>query len=269
MIQSLFSNGEGYGAGISAWNWISHILFLNFCDPYCINSILSVEWYIADYALFLIAAPWLFRLLKNGSRALTACVVSISVSALWMIAASYFSFSPNDYDWNAYVWNFCILTQLPILATGILLFYICKALDNNPFSQSAAFFKKCLLLIGGMILLDQILPATFEVTTIGFAMGCIALSQKLYCGRFLGNGLVQALGKSSYGIYLSHLYVILLYQKAIAWLGLQMHGIVAWSVRLVFVIGISYLIAQILHFIVEIPCAKIGYKWIRANFSSS
>src|SRR5574344_634876 len=49
----------------------------------------------------------------------------------------------------------------------------------------------------------------------------------------------------------------------------SVYFILPLTVRLVFVIGISYLIAQILHFIVEIPCAKIGYKWIRANFSSS
>lgn len=53
---------------ISIGNYIAYFLFINGLVPEWIDSILGVEWYIADLALFYVLAPLRNKVIKNLSQ---------------------------------------------------------------------------------------------------------------------------------------------------------------------------------------------------------
>lgn len=118
---------------ISAGNYISHILFLNGFVPECSNSILSVEWYIADLAIFYMLCPILKKAVKNLRSSVIAFLLSVCLSSLSLIAFNHFFYEliETDSAYEMYFHTFCFVHQLPVILLGIMLYYFIKQADKK------------------------------------------------------------------------------------------------------------------------------------------
>ena len=59
---------------ISLWNWLSHIFFLNGINPLWANTIMGIEWYIADLAIFYMLTPLLWKIANNLKHSVFICI---------------------------------------------------------------------------------------------------------------------------------------------------------------------------------------------------
>lgn len=70
---------------VSICNWISHFLFLNGLNPLWTNSIMGMDWYIADLALFYMLVPLLRKMMNNLRSSLIAFIGSAVISSFILI----------------------------------------------------------------------------------------------------------------------------------------------------------------------------------------
>lgn len=108
---------------VSIGNWISHFLFLNGLVPAWTNSIMGMEWYIADLALFYILVPLLWKLIRGLKCSLIAFAVSTVLSSVSLVIYNFVGGS-NVQSVQMYFETFFILHQLPVMILGIVLYYL-------------------------------------------------------------------------------------------------------------------------------------------------
>lgn len=115
---------------ISPCNWLSHIFFLNGINPLWINSIMGIEWYIADLALFFIFTPLLWKITSNIKRCLYILCCSVIISSLTLVLYNTFGKSENLLI-QMYFDTFFFIHQLPVIMMGIILFHMIKNLNSK------------------------------------------------------------------------------------------------------------------------------------------
>ncbi len=198
---------------ITAGNIAAHILFLHGLSPYYINSILGVEWYLADYAILLLLIPVLYKIVNNLSKSVAFLVFSSIGSYFFILAAGNLQIIPDKQVWDIYIGSFGFLAQLPVMAMGIVLYF----LVNDIKIQERCRNKKLLSysLLAGSVYGILILAAgvSFKGLTIQVVYGGVLLffilSQAVYACPLIDNWLWRTLGKHSYMIYLFHYFFIM------------------------------------------------------------
>ena len=113
---------------ISIGNYVSHALFVNGLNPLWYNSIIGVEWYIADLALFYIMTPILWKMITGLKPGIIFLCLSIALSsASLVISNSIFSeqIAVNG-QFETYFHTGLIIHQLPIMTIGVILYYVVK-----------------------------------------------------------------------------------------------------------------------------------------------
>lgn len=248
VIQLIFWGGSPHWMGsagkITIGNIVGHILFLHGFSPYYINSILGVEWYLADYAILILLTPILYKVINNFSRSMAFFVVSSIGSYFSIILMRNWTIIPDTYLWDIYIGSFGFLIQLPVIALGIMLYFII----NNVSVEVNCKQKKLLsyaLLIGAMYCIVIMLAGvSFKGLTIQTVYGGIlfffVLSQAIYACPLIDNCFWRTLGKNSYTIYLFHYFFIMGYN--ILFSQYVDSSIKTWATRLLFVWGISFLL---------------------------
>lgn len=114
----------------SVGNWISHFLFLNGLVPVWTNSIMGVEWYIADLALFYMLVPLLRKMIRDLRSSLIAFVVTAFLSSISLIIYNAIGGSSVQAV-QMYFETFFILHQLPVMILGIVLYYLIMKIDGK------------------------------------------------------------------------------------------------------------------------------------------
>lgn len=227
---------------VSIGNVAAHILFLHGLSPYYINSLLGIEWYLADYAILMLLIPVLYKMIHSFSRAVAFFVCSSIGSYLFILLSRNWSIIGDEKLWDIYIGSFCFLAQLPVMALGIVLYFVV----NNSGIVEACRSKKLLsyaLLIGAIYgFVIMIAGVSFKGLTIQTVYGGILfffiLSQAVHGCPLVVNRFWRELGKYSYIIYLFHYFFFMgfdhFFEKYAS------YTLKTWVIRLLFVLGMSY-----------------------------
>ncbi|QPF90212.1 acyltransferase family protein [Bradyrhizobium commune] len=205
----LVINGTGPSTnapnGIGPLQVIMTATFLHGFWPDSVNSVVPGDWSIAAEMMFYLIFP--FVIAAFGSRrhlylalALLLHLINVCLFKPWAFALFSAYYGPGH---EAFVWNalhISFLNQLPIFLVGCALFF---ALRDGFAKLDAAIFA-------GFIVLSFVANRAtgsheFNYLMINLVLGALVF----WCIRFaIRSGPIEALGRNSYSMYLSHFAVI-------------------------------------------------------------
>lgn len=246
----LRGSGESYWlgshSGISLSNIAAHFLLLHGFNPYYINSILGIEWYLADLAVFLFLSPFLYRIIKNFEDSVYFFLFSAAGSCLlYFLSASWIP-QNDSYLFQAYFQTFWFVTQLPVFSAGIALYFLLDRLQVSDHVHNKTLLSYCLLFAVAILLIGEALNINhiFGMTKYVLLAVCFSgfiLSQYLHPCPLLCNRFSAAIGKRSYPIYLFHWLLLKIYESRIS---LSVGNAVCdWLIRFILVLGASFITA--------------------------
>ncbi len=219
IFNSLFFNGLPYylgdiESGVSILNIFAHFLFIFGLVPHYMNSIIGVEWYLGVLVLLYLIISVFGKYLNGIRKCIIAIVLSILISKLVVFIFKH-SISPDIIDYEIYAiffTNFNFIVQLPFFLIGCLLYIIGS--DDS-----------CILRIRKWSFLSKIIPILALSIYIGTSLNIFKHNHTyLYAifafliilanflgGKSLDNKLLARIGERSYGIYLTHFTLILIF----------------------------------------------------------
>lgn len=235
----------GEEKSISIANVLTHILFMNGFFPHYINSIIGVEWYIADLAIFYISyAVFLERFCADKKNIMKIIVLFI----ILMYLLKYFDRHITIYDFDAHIYGsyintFNILAQLPCLLMGV---YISHFFIDNVGNKS----YKLLGVTGWTMLLLMLLNMLHITESLmdvmyGISASFILLGMRSGIGC-LPNCLFKLIGKCSLEIYLTHLLLIEAWNKCIYPIMPSEFVVVDYLLKYCVIVAASIMLAMIL-----------------------
>ena len=196
----------------SIGNLIGHFLLLHGFNPYWINTIMGVGWYVGDLAIFYLICPLLFKAIKDLKSALLGLTTSIVISSLSLVLWNQLNVD-NATGLEMFFNTFFFIHQLPVLCLGIVLYYIIKQIECGELSIRAVLFFSTAIALGFLtaFVLSHLNKKLF---TSSLASGIVFSLIFLLCYSIRKKFLVSvftplaSLGKHSYGIYLFHFTII-------------------------------------------------------------
>ena len=235
-----FIAGLGYPKELTWEGYLSHILLVNGFSPKHINSILIVEWYVSNLIIFYFLAPYIIKIVGNLKQSL----IFLPICILFSIGFHYLTSEITAY--KDYFSTLCIIVQLPVIAIGIVLYYLCsgnaiKSISTKVYlSVSLAF--ACSLAC--FFLLDKwfgcISKSLFAGLVFGWFLYTLSFTERK--GVKLHLWLSTILSKYSLGIYLFHMFLIKIL-GSISYFSAFTKSLLGWLLVLVFVITISTIIS--------------------------
>jgi exopolysaccharide production protein ExoZ len=253
----LVLNGTGPSTnapnGIGPLQVILTATFLHGFWPDSVNSVVPGDWSIAAEMTFYLVFP--FVITAFGSRrhlylalALLLHLVNVCLLKPWAFALFSTYYGPGH---EAFVWNalhISFLNQLPIFLIGCALF----------FALRDGFAKSDAAILAGFIALSFVADRAtgsheFNYLVINLVLGalvfwCIRLAMRLQP--------IEALGRSSYSMYLSHFAVIF---------GLRQvwplaDGLISLLLAYVVTAALSYLVARATWQLVERRAQDLAHR---------
>jgi peptidoglycan/LPS O-acetylase OafA/YrhL len=253
----LVLNGTGPSTnapnGIGPFQVILTATFLHGFWPDSVNSVVPGDWSIAAEMTFYLVFP--FVITAFGSRrhlylalALLLHLVNVCLFKPWAFALFSAYYGPGH---EAFVWNalhISFLNQLPIFLIGCALFF---ALRDGFAKSDAAIYL-------GFIALSFVADRAtgsheFNYLVINLVLGalvfwCIRLAMRLQP--------IEALGRSSYSMYLSHFAVIF---------GLRQvwplaDGLISLLLAYVVTAALSYLVARATWHLIERRAQDLAHR---------
>lgn len=250
---------NGLGPSTNAPNGIGPLqvvltaTFLHGFWPDSVNSVVPGDWSIAAEMMFYLVFP--FVIIAFGSRrylylalAIVLHLVNICLFKPWAFALFSAYYGPGH---EAFVWNtlhISFLNQLPVFLVGCALF----------FALRDGFAKSDAAILAGFIALSFVADRAtesheFNYLVINLVLGalvfwCIRLAIRLQP--------LEALGRNSYSMYLSHFAVIF---------GLRQiwplaHGLASLLLAYVVTAALSYLVARATWHLVERHAQDLAHR---------
>lgn len=251
-----FSNTYWAGTkGVTIFTYISNALFLHGLNPYYINAI-DTNWYIGTLAIFIVIAPLLYKIINSTSKSIIFFFISFLIAIFTTFVIRNIYFAQDAYIWISYWSDFSILSELPILSIGIILYFLLIKLkiQNTIKEKCKSSNLKCITAILSIIIIifigeNIIFNASLE--TFGFLFGIFIFIQFIHSNFITMNKLFSFLGKYSYGIYLFHTLIYPIIENFISFYITNIYIIVIISIILT--IFITLLISFILTNLIEKP----------------
>lgn len=228
---------------ISIGDYVSHALFVNGLYPLWYNSIIGVEWYIADLALFYILTPILRKVITGlKSGIIFFCLFIILSSASLVLANSIFAEQiAMDGQFETYFHTGLILHQLPIMTIGVILYYVLKKIRAGQLNCWIVLVESGVVTVFvSSIFLVLHMNKKYMTSSLvaGLMFGCLFL---LCC--YIGGEVwkkkvfapIEYIGKHSYGIYCFHQIDI----NCVFTLLLKNDSLLLWLATFVFIATIS------------------------------
>lgn len=243
---------------VSAANVISHLLFINGFFPYYINSIIGVEWYLADLVIFYVLSVALYRLITNLERAFLFMTISAPVCIVLNRILERVTAIPDENIRSAYFGTFGFISELPVWLTGILLYFIIKenCLEGIKGRKGIAYAVLLLSAFQTWNLIANHSQFTLLFWSLSF-IGLLISQEICPCTAFV-NRFWKAVGRESYGIYLIHFLLIHLYEHS----RLVPEGgrVMKCAGEFVIIASVSYGMALLLNRYFEKPCIRFLEK---------
>ena len=256
----LLPDGEAYWLAsrgrISAANILAHVFLLHGLNPYYINSILGIEWYLADLSLFYLIAPLLYRRITNLKRSLCFLVFT-AAGGIFIRQAAYAWIPETDaYLYEMYINTVWLFAQLPVFAVGICLYHLKQKVcgfagvrHKRRLSYGMLAFFLCMT--GILIYGENRLPQMAEYTVFALCFAGMIISQMLYSCPVIVNPIFRKIGQKSYPVYLFHFLLLKLYDRYITF---SFHNPWAdWFMRFAVVFGLAYCIAAVTEKCIDRP----------------
>lgn len=198
--------------GVTIFTYITNYLFLHGLYPWYINAI-SNNWYLGTLAIFIFMAPLIFRAVNSIWKAGILLALSLIVQKIIGLTIATWDYGPDTYVWKEYWIGFSIFKQLPVMAMGIILFFLLFKYEVHFLLQKFLVEKfgtkgmkvicwSCFVLLCLMIFMDIMTYADIYIFSVTFAMLILLLF--CYPARMIVNKPLSILGKYSYGVYLLH-----------------------------------------------------------------
>lgn len=236
---------------------LANLLFLHGLHPYYINSI-NLNWFMADLAFFYLIAPVLYRYINSLEK---ACITfTLSVVTWGCIARVVVNFSPIEIKeiWVDYINIIGFWAELPVILLGIVAYYIYLSIFKNNMIKNkmlvsitgiifSLFMGYSLIMYKGYFMFVTYVNAAAILLFIFF------LAQLLHPWKCFSNIFLATFGKHSYGIYLSHIFIIRLLKRV------EIDG----TTENIFIRVIGYIIALAVSLVIAILAEKVIDEPIR------
>lgn len=233
---------------VTPLNVLSHIFFVHGLIPHYIDSIIGVEWYLADLAIFYLLVPFLYRYVNSGEKAFVGLLLTMYGYSFFS-RLIHLSFQAQDsYIYENYFASFWFVRQIPILFCGIVLYFFLKTrvlekIKNKKLISYAVLILSGIMLAGEMYGKNTLFGMKGDIR-ISFWLTGIIISQFLYTNVLINNSIFRILGKYSYPIYLFHFLIIYVWDKMD--MVFTSKFVIDWGIKYIMVIVISYLFSLFL-----------------------
>ena len=190
-----------------------NILLLHGLNPWYINAI-NVNWYIGTLTLFIIIAPLLYKRINNLSKSILFFSVSWIIALVAQIILTKFYVGEDVYIWSAYWSNFSLISELPVIALGIILYYliykenIIKTLRNKMIKLEKPKVVMNILTFCIFLCLGEKIIYNASLISYSILFGVLIFIQMLNSNSLIDNKIFAFLGRNSYCIYLFHYPII-------------------------------------------------------------
>jgi peptidoglycan/LPS O-acetylase OafA/YrhL len=267
VIYYLWQNGtdNGFWLGddgkVTTANIVSNFFFVQGFKPSWINSIVPGGWSVAVEMVFYLFIPFLFYRIKNTQQAAVFFFICLAIRLVLDVVFHKIHPIHNDALWYLYLYYY-FPSQLSVFALGILFYFVIK--DNYKLT-----LNPCLILITAIVLLVHFaaVPVIPEhvAFTIAFFVLAIALIKCEY--KIIVNRFTAYMGKISYSVYLTHFAVFYWLNKfnLVNYLAGQGSTVAVFNfvIRFLLVMILSALLSTILHYLIELPGQRLGYRIIK------
>ena len=252
---------------ITASNVVSHVLFLHAFNPYHVNSIIGVAWYIGDLVIMYAITIFLHKFIKGLEDALAWFCGSVIVG-YFLCSVLNAAYLIDDVSvWSSYIWTFSIFVEFPCYLLGIVVYYIIQSETVEHMRGNKKLSR--VILIGSLYVLFCLVTgyrdigsrynaglSSIWIFSIVYAFIIIAL--EIRDNKIINNCICAALGRRSYAIYFVHYILICAIQKNIP--NIVQPPLANWFIKFVIVVVTSYVIAIILDLLIEKPFNKLWKK---------
>lgn len=210
----VFGTGERYWIGtfteVSWINILSNFLFLHGFHPYFINAI-NENWFMANIAIFYIIAPFLAKKVNSLEKSIIVLLLLVPAGFVLKSVVIDWDIMEVHSIWNDYVNILSFLSELPIIMLGILCYFLYKkhviTKKGEKFISYACLIAVVIPLYSLFLNKDYFIVYN-NIFTFGLIFSVVLLSQLIYPLKAINNHVFGILGKHSYGIYLSHIFII-------------------------------------------------------------
>lgn len=247
--------GPSYNApnGIGPLQVILTATFLHGFWPDAVNSVVPGDWSIAAEMTFYLIFPFVIAAL--GSRrhlylalAIVLHLFNVCLFKPWAFALFSAYYGPGN---EAFVWNalhISFLNQLPIFLVGCALFF---ALRDGFAKSDASIFA---VLIALSFAADRATGShEFNYLMINLVLGALVAGCIRLAIRWQP---IEALGRNSYSMYLSHFAVI--YGLRQVWPITD--GLVSLLIAYAITAALSYLVARATWHLIERPAQDLAHR---------
>jgi peptidoglycan/LPS O-acetylase OafA/YrhL len=236
-------------------------LLFNF-TPRHVEGLVWASWSLSVEIIFYLFFPIIFKRLRVGYRpkiTFLLCTLVLSVTAKAIVAPMVSSYLGGNSNYS----YFMIFNHLPFFAAGICLYTL---LFENDEQRSAKKSKISPLALFALFLLIYSYSQPLVIDTIyiqGIGLACLILSLALSQKNIIVNPITIYLGKISYSLYLTHVFVIVfifpLIQANTSYLQ-SLPGDISYFIYLCLVASITAAIASVTYYQIELPFIRLGHR---------
>ncbi len=253
--------------GIQGWHILTSLTFTHGWHPLSVNSIVPGGWSMAVEMTFYVLFPLLCLLITNVSRSVAFVVISLLIGiTISKLAYNYYlPVVPERFSYviKNFAFTYLPTAQICIFALGFVVFFLFK----KEFFLRKSKQKGAIFICGGFLIILTLLywsppeiPSFFSFS-VGFAILLIGLA--FYPARVLVNPVINAIGKLSYSLYLTHFGVIFIFKTFLASYFQILNKDIALVLAFGLVVIASVLVSTLSYRLVEQPGIELGKKLIQ------
>ncbi len=268
LIVSLFQHllSSKFPEYITISSGIAHILFLSTINPcWAGNGIYGIEWVVSVMVQFYFLVPLLNKYIKNRTDALIALICSIITAKIFVVLLESFPLFQEQSTWT---WSWFlrsnIIFLLPVYIMGLLFYFL--VFPMQPTTQEQKEKDKMLFNLTLIALIFYLIWPTFWdekdyfISIVFVALGYL-LSK--YPSKLIVNPFFCYLGKISYSIYLTHIFMIYLVSKLMKVIVLPYPKEVQYIIAFILVMLLSTLLSTVTYNMIEKRGVSFAEKLIR------
>lgn len=230
--------------------WKDLFFSITFLNGFSVNHINPcVNWYIGTLIIFIVIAPFLYRIIINAKRAVVFFAFVLITS--WIISIFiHFMHIQNDY------YYFWFPNQFPVMMLGVIYYSFEKesfVMQKNTLCFFLSIISFCFLLSMSFFTTPMAIHVRYGLLIFIFTLCIFSHSNNLFYG-------LKVLGDNSYGIYLIHWQLIPFGKNILEKYSINQKSILNYFIFYLLILVISLLISIILRVFVERPFIKLMKK---------